>query len=165
MQRQIILMDKERIQRSIKRLAIQVWENLGEDELIIVGLNERGYATANMLVDALHEILGTKSLQVHKYDVKNLTHNKPLPVCTEKRVLIIDDVIFSGKTMFEAVSAIISTGNPSKVEVLTLVDRGHRAYPIQSNLTGMNIPTKFGEHIEVMLQSERLEQVVLFKNN
>lgn len=166
MKRQIVLMDKARIERSLRRMAIEVWEKLNpEQELVIVGLNERGFATAKLLFDFLKPLHAEAVIELVKYDVKNLTHNKPLPECSEKFVLIIDDVIFSGKTMFEAVSAIISAGEPERIEVLTLLDRGHRKYPIKSNITGMTIPTKFGEHVEVMLSKEKPEQVVLFKNS
>ncbi len=166
MQQQIVLMDKARIGRSIQRMAIQVWEKLGQsDEIIIIGLNERGYATALQLQQHLEKYHEASLIELVKYDVKNLTHNKPLPECSERFVLLIDDVIFSGKTMFDALTAIISTGEPERIEVLTLLDRGHRKYPIQSNITGMNISTKLGEHVEVMLTKNKLEQVVLFKNS
>lgn len=166
MKRQIILMDKARIQRSLKRMAIEVWEKLDtEQELILVGLNERGFATAQVLFEQLKPLHEPSKIELVKFDVKNLTHNKPLPECSEKFVLIVDDVIFSGKTMFEALSAIISAGEPERIEVLTLLDRGHRKYPIESNITGLKIPTKVGEHVEVMLSQEKPEQVVLFKNS
>ncbi|MBO6621804.1 MAG: hypothetical protein JJ892_08250 [Balneola sp.] len=159
-------MDKARIERSLKRMAIEVWEKVTPgQELVIVGLNERGFATARVLFDYLKPYHSESVIELVEYDVKNLTHNKQLPECSEKFVLIIDDVIFSGKTMFDAVSAIISTGEPERIEVLTLLDRGHRKYPIKSNITGMTIPTKVGEHVEVMLSKEKPEQVVLFKNS
>jgi pyrimidine operon attenuation protein/uracil phosphoribosyltransferase len=165
MKRQIVLMDKARIERSLKRMAIELWERLTpEQELVIVGLNERGFSTAKVLFEYLKPFHTESAVELIQYDVKNLTHNKPLPECSEKFVLIIDDVIFSGKTMFDAVSAIISAGEPERIEVLTLLDRGHRKYPIKSNITGMTIPTKVGEHVEVMLSKEKPEQVVLFKN-
>lgn len=159
-------MDKARIERSLKRMAIQVWEKLESNQgLVIVGLNERGFATAKVLVEQLKNLHDASQIECVRYDVKNLNHNKPLPECAEKFVLIVDDVIFSGKTIFDALTAIISTGEPERIEVLTLLDRGHRKYPIESNITGLKIPTKVGEHIEVMLSKEKPEQVVLFKNS
>tara|TARA_R110002126_G_scaffold4515_3_gene23804 strand:- start:7999 stop:8499 length:501 start_codon:yes stop_codon:yes gene_type:complete len=166
MKRQIVLMDKARIRRSLKRMAIEVWEKLETDQdLIIVGLNERGFATAKVFLEYLKPLHKDGKIELVEYDVKNLTHNKPLPECSEKFVLIVDDVIFSGKTIFDALTAIISTGEPERIEVLTLLDRGHRKYPIESNITGLKIPTKVGEHVEVMLSQEKPEQVVLFKNS
>ena len=164
MPQQITLMDEGRIARTIKRLAFQVWEQLTENqELIVIGLNERGFATAKALVSHLNTLTGTKT-SLHRFDVNNTGPNTKLPNCTEKFVLIVDDVIFSGKTMFNALSTICYSSEPELIEVLTLVDRGHRTYPILSGLTGIQVPTKLGEHIEVILKSGNLRQVVLFKN-
>ena len=164
MPQQITLMDEGRIARTIKRLAFQVWEQLSENQgLVVIGLNERGYSTAKALTARLEEISGTEP-ELHRFDVHNTGPNASLPNCTEKFVLIVDDVIFSGKTMFSALSTICFSNEPEKIEVLTLVDRGHRTYPILSGLTGIQVPTKVGEHIEVILKSGSLKQVVLFKN-
>lgn len=165
MQQQITLMNKDRIARTIRRLAIQVWERLGPaTELVIVGLNDRGYATAESLTTSLKELSGVDT-ELHRFDVQGKGPGNVLPNCTEKYVLIVDDVIFSGKTMFSALSTICHSNEPERIDILTLVDRGHRTYPVLSELTGITVPTKFGEHIEVILQNDRLDQVVLFKNN
>lgn len=161
----ISLMDKNHIHRTIKRLAIQVWEQLGtNNDLMIFGLNDRGFAIAERLVQFLKTI-SSQNITLHRYNVADTGQKKPVPYCTEKTVLIVDDVIFSGKTMFNALSTICYANEPTKIEVLTLVDRGHRMYPIQSGLTGISVPTKFGEHIEVILKNGELNEIVLFKNN
>ncbi|RNC79311.1 MAG: hypothetical protein ED557_15745 [Balneola sp.] len=158
-------MNRDQISRTLKRLAIQVWETLSEEgELILIGLNERGFATATMLNSYLKSI-SKREFEVHQFFVQDIGPKKNLPNCTEKKVLIIDDVIFSGKTMFNALSTICFSNEPETIEVLTLVDRGHRKYPVLSELTGIEVPTKFGEHIEVILNNDSLEQVILFKNN
>ena len=160
----ISLMDKNHIHRTIKRLAIQVWEELGSNnELLIFGLNDRGFATAEQLFESLKDI-SNQDITLYRYDVADKGQKEPIPDCTEKAVLIVDDVIFSGKTMFNALSTICYSNEPTKIEVLTLVDRGHRMYPIQCGLTGISVPTKFGEHIEVILENHQLDEVVLFKN-
>jgi len=161
----ITLMDQKHIQRTIKRLAIQVWEQMGDaDELVVFGLNDRGFATAKELVEYLTPI-SDQAIQLHRYDVADTGQKDPIPNCTEKAVLIVDDVIFSGKTMFHALSTICYSNEPTMIEILTLVDRGHRMYPILSELTGISVPTKFGEHIEVILDQGTLNEVVLFKNS
>ena len=161
----LTLMDRSRIERTIQRLAIQVWEQMSEaEELIVIGLNERGFACAKSLVKAM-EKYEHPDLKLHQFNVKDKGQNTPIPNCTEKHVLIVDDVIFSGKTMFNALSTICFSNEPKKIEVLTLVDRGHRMYPVLSELSGIEVPTKFGEHIEVILDKGVLDQVVLFKNN
>ncbi len=165
MPEQIILMNKDRIARTIRRLAIQVWEQLQSDHhLVLIGLNERGFAIATEIQSHLVELTGAE-IELHKFDVQNTGPKNTLPNCTEKFVLMIDDVIFSGKTMFSALSTLCYSNEPRNLEVLTLIDRGHRTYPVLSELTGITVPTKFGEHIEVILNEGQLHQVVLFKNN
>lgn len=161
----LTLMDRSHIERTIQRLAIQVWEQMSDaDEIVIIGLNDRGFACAQALVKAM-EKYDHPNLQLHQFYVKDKGQNSPIPNCTEKFVLLVDDVIFSAKTMFNALSTICYSNEPKKVQVLTLVDRGHRMYPVLSELNGIEVPTKFGEHIEVILNKGILEQVVLFKNN
>ena len=165
MKRQFVLMDKSRIERALKRMSIQILEGLdSESQLVIVGLNERGFTTAKQLVKYLYESIDPSSIEFCKLDFNSTSGRKPLPNCTEKNVIIVDDVIFSGKTMFDAITAVSDTGDPSKVELLALVDRGHRRYPLAASIFGIEVPTKFGEHIEVMLNAGGLEQVILFKN-
>jgi pyrimidine operon attenuation protein/uracil phosphoribosyltransferase len=160
----ILLMDKNHIHRTLNRLAIQVWEQLGtNNELVIFGLNERGFSTAKQIFEFLKTI-SNQDIILHRYNVADKGQKNPIPNCTKKAVLIVDDVIFSGKTIFNALSTICHSNEPTKIEVLTLVDRGHRMYPIQSGLTGISVPTKFGEHIEVILKNHQLDEVVLFKN-
>lgn len=160
----ITLMDQQHIQRTIKRLAIQVWEQMGDaDELIVFGLNDRGFATAVELTRFLKDI-SEQNIELHQYNVADNGQKSPIPNCTEKAVLIVDDVIFSGKTMFNALSTICYSNEPQIIEVLSLVDRGHRKYPVLCELTGISVPTKFGEHIEVILDKSKLQEVVLFKN-
>ncbi|MBO6794856.1 MAG: hypothetical protein JJ895_13170 [Balneolaceae bacterium] len=157
-------MDQQHIQRTIKRLAIQVWEKMGDaDELVVFGLNDRGYATAVELTTYLKQNSEQK-IQLHQYDVADNGQKAPIPNCTEKSVLVVDDVIFSGKTMFSALSTICYSNEPNIIEVLSLVDRGHRKYPVLCELTGISVPTKFGEHIEVIIDKSKIQEVVLFKN-
>lgn len=165
MQKQIVLMDKSRIERTLSRLSIQIWEKMStQQELIIFGLNERGYATAKYLSVQLNQHL-EKPATLYRFDVYESHSAQTIPDCTDKYILIVDDVIFSGKTMFNALSAICRANDPAHIEILSLVDRGHRRYPVLSELTGISIPTKLGEHIEVILEKEgSLEQVVLFRN-
>ena len=165
MPEQIILMSKDHIARTLKRLAIQVLERLQTDhEVIIIGLNERGFAIAKNVHTHLEQ-LTNQSILLHQFDVQSTGPKKTLPNCTEKYVLIVDDVIFSGKTMFSAISTLCYSNEPERIDILTLIDRGHRTYPLLSELNGIEVPTKFGEHIEVLLNEGKLQQVVLFKNN
>lgn len=166
MEKQILLMDRPRIERTLKRMALQVWERMGEEneeELVLIGLNERGYATAVEIASYL-EVQTDSKINSHRYDVHRKNPNNTLPDCNEKFVLIVDDVIFSGKTMFSALSSICSIYEPSSIEIATIIDRGHRKYPLRTDLTGITVPTKAGEHIEVMLAQGKLNEAILFKN-
>lgn len=167
MKKQIVLMDRSRMERSLKRMAIQVWERVANeatpDEIVLVGLNERGFATARVMAGFLSELMETE-LKPHRYEVSDQASVQKLPDCNGKFVLLVDDVIFSGKTMFEALSSICSMYEPSVIEIATLLDRGHRKYPLRTDMTGIRVPTKLGEHIEVMLKGGELDQAILFKN-
>lgn len=157
-------MNRGRIERAVKRLSIQVWEHLKDEEApVLVGLNERGHATARLLAKELTGLSGI-TFKAHQYNVDGDMPLKKIPDCNGKPVLLIDDVIFSGKTMFSALSDVCSSYEPSRIDILTLIDRGHRKYPLQTELCGKTVPTKTGEHIEVMLENGELRQAVLFKN-
>jgi pyrimidine operon attenuation protein/uracil phosphoribosyltransferase len=166
MEKQILLMDRPRIERTLMRMALQIWERMGaenEEELVLIGLNERGHATALEIASYL-EVQTDSDIDAFRYDVHQKTTNNSLPECNEKFVLLVDDVIFSGKTMFSALSYICSIYEPSSIEIATIIDRGHRKYPLRTDLTGITVPTKPGEHIEVMLNKGKLNEAILFKN-
>ncbi|WP_290878470.1 phosphoribosyltransferase family protein [Gracilimonas sp.] len=165
MKKQITLMNRARLQRTLRRIAIQVWEKLGtEEDLVIIGLNERGYAAALELSGYIDDYLSTKA-QVHQYEVTGNNAESSLPECNDKFVLLVDDVIFSGKTMFEALSGVCNIYEPKTIEIAVLIDRGHRKYPLLTGMSGIEVPTKLGEHIEVMLKNSKLEEAILFKNS
>ncbi len=164
MKKQIILMDRARLQRTLKRMAMQVWE-LVEDEqhIIIIGLNERGTSTANLLAQYLSPLL-EQQINVHRFNVDEHASKNNLPDCNGKFLLLVDDVLFSGRTMFTALTAICARYEPASVEIAALLDRGHRKYPLRTDIYGLKVPTKLGEHIEVMLNNGELHQAILFKN-
>lgn len=164
MSKQYTLMDRARIERTLKRLAIQVLEKSPVSEkLVIIGLNERGLVTANELAGDISEIID-EDVKVHNFNVADNNPGISLPDCSDKQVILVDDVIFSGKTMFEALSAVASIYDPESIRIAVLIDRGHRKFPLSADLTGMTVPTKSGEHIEVMLKDSKLKEAVLFKN-
>ncbi|HKK24736.1 MAG TPA: phosphoribosyltransferase family protein [Gracilimonas sp.] len=164
MSKQYTLMDRARIERTLKRLAIQILERSSvSEDFVIIGLNERGLATAREIAADISEILG-EDVNVHNFNVADNNPGTSLPDSNDKQVILVDDVIFSGKTMFEALSAIASVYDPKSIRIAVLIDRGHRKYPLSADLTGMTVPTKQGEHIEVMLKDSKLQEAILFKN-
>ena len=165
MAHQITLMNRERIQRTIKRMAIQVCERfIDSTPICVVGLNERGYSLAKEVYNELQRMNLSAPIELHSFDVFS-NGAQPIPSVNEKQVLIVDDVIFSGRTLFQALSVLFHAQEPLIIEVLALIDRGHRRYPILADITGELIPTKVGEHVEVLLTKGSLDEVVLFKNH
>lgn len=164
MDKQIILMDHADIQRVIRRMAVQIWEHVQEeDPPVIIGLNTKGYRMGSLLSKHLTERSGM-DFDVHEFVVKDTPSNQQLPDCSDRHVILVDDVIFSGRTMFDAISTICRAYEPKRIQTLLLLDRGHRRYPIKADIVGRSTPTKVGEHIEVMLKDKDLQKVVLFKN-
>jgi pyrimidine operon attenuation protein/uracil phosphoribosyltransferase len=162
---QLTLMNRARITRCIKRMAIQAYERFpGNLPLHIIGLNERGFALAKELVNELVELRPTQDNIIHNLDVFS-KGSQAIPDLNDQQVIIVDDVVFSGRTLFQALSVLFHSQEPEAIEIVSLIDRGHRRYPVLANIVGEHIPTKVGEHVEVLLNGDHLETVVLFKNS
>ena len=162
---QLTLMDRARISRCIKRMAIQVYERFPANQpLHVIGLNERGFALAEELISELKQLRPRQGDVLYNLDVFS-KGNQAIPDLNDLHVLIVDDVVFSGRTLFQALSVLLHSQEPEAIEIVSLIDRGHRRYPILANIVGEHIPTKVGEHVEVLLNANHLEAVVLFKNS
>ncbi len=160
----MILSDKNRIGRTVKRMAYQIAEEAHGADIYLVGLNERGFALSKLLQQHLenssNKSIPTESFQVYSGDSFTFNHD-----INENTVLvIIDDVIFSGETILNALDLIPNRDKFNKIFVSVLVDRGHRKYPIQAAVIGMNIPTKLNEQIDVGLKNGIPESIVLSEN-
>lgn len=161
----VTLMDEHRIERSLKRIAHQVLEdNRQSKELVIAGINERGYSVARLLQKYLSN-LSDSEIALHRLKVEgNGQENKHDFDLTNKYVLLVDDVIFSGTTMYKALQLLSERGKPDEVHTVTLIDRGHRKYPIFAQFVGMELPTKLDEHVRVLLKQKVPSQVILSKS-
>ncbi len=158
---EIILMSPDRIGRSLKRIALQIWEDLGDvQNPLLIGLNERGYATAKIISDYLNEITGCNP-ELVRYDVAGSEFNGDEPDLENRNVILIDDVIFSAQTMFHAILDIFKTQLPNDLKVAVLVDRGHRSYPVEASYVGVNIPTKLKERVDLLLTNHLPDKVLL----
>ncbi|TVR18669.1 MAG: hypothetical protein EA391_02080 [Balneolaceae bacterium] len=159
----MILLDRNRIQRTIKRMAHQVLEEAKDNAIVLIGLNSRGYAVARYLKFYLDEIQGTEPLlcQLYADDEKEFAFpNTP----NENQVLVIvDDVIFSGGTMFQSIRKISKLSVFNKIILTVLVDRGHRKYPLLAEIVGVHAPTKLNEHVELTLDNNDPNNVILIK--
>lgn len=144
------------VDQMLERLALEIIErNQGASEIVVLGIWQRGALLAERIVQHLNRIAET-DLHVCKFDV-NPFRDEPLLAeilsdtvsIRQKHVILVDDVLFSGKTIFAALQAIRQLGQPLSIQLAVLIDRGHRSYPIQPDYVGKFIPTKHKESIIV----------------
>jgi pyrimidine operon attenuation protein/uracil phosphoribosyltransferase len=170
-----IVMDADRIARSLARIAHEIVErNRGIDELALVGIRTRGVPIARRIADAIRDINGhevpTGSLDITLYRDDLMRHPVgPQPVVrrTEipfsidnKRILLVDDVLYTGRTIRAALDALIDFGRPKSIQLVVLVDRGHRELPIKADYVGKNLPTSLSQSVQVRLNDvDGLDQV------
>jgi pyrimidine operon attenuation protein/uracil phosphoribosyltransferase len=162
-----IVMDADRIGRTLTRIAHEIVErNKGVEDLALVGVRRRGVPIAKRLARLLHEITGhevsTGALDITLYRDDVARHSvglQPLVRRTEvsfsiddKKILLVDDVLFTGRTTRAALDALIDFGRPRAIQLVVLVDRGHRELPIKADYVGKNIPTAFTDKVHVRLQ-------------
>jgi pyrimidine operon attenuation protein/uracil phosphoribosyltransferase len=156
-----VILDAAGIQRAVTRIAHEILErNRDPESIAIVGIVEGGVPIAQMLVRRLREIGGAEirfgSLDVTLYRDDVIGRGRrPLPRRTQMpfsvlglRVVLVDDVVFTGRTIRAAMDAVIDFGRPDGIQVAALVDRGHRELPIQVDYVGKNIPTSRAELVE-----------------
>ncbi|MEX2632905.1 MAG: phosphoribosyltransferase family protein [Balneolales bacterium] len=145
-----LLMNASRTDRAITRIARQIVEDSrGQANIILFGIEERGDKLAQILSLRLEDILNER-IPYHKLEVKHpgVDEQTTPPVnISGSNVIIIDDVIFSGKTMHHAFELVMRLGEPEWVRLAVLIDRGHRIYPIEAQYVGLVSPTKLNEHV------------------
>jgi pyrimidine operon attenuation protein / uracil phosphoribosyltransferase len=161
-----VVMDADRISRTLIRIAHEIVErNRGVDELALVGIRTRGVPLARRLAQALHDITGhdvpTGALDITLYRddlMRSPVGPQPIVRRTEvpfaiddKRLLLVDDVLYTGRTTRAALDALIDFGRPRVIRLVVLVDRGHRELPIKADYVGKNIPTSPSQSVQVRL--------------
>ncbi len=162
------------IQRTITRLAYEIIErNRGAENVVVVGVRTRGVYIANRLVDRIREIesksvpVGILDVTLYRDDFRKRMKQPRVQVSDipfdidEKNVVLVDDVLFTGRTSRAALDALMDLGRPASVQLAVLVDRGHRELPIRADYVGKNIPTSGGEEVQVRLQETDGEDSVL----
>lgn len=159
----MILFDEKRIERTIKRMSYQILEEIRNSPVHLAGINERGYLVARKIKSVLENIApGPFPLsRVMADDLSGFEFESP--VSDNDILILIDDVIFSGKTMYNATEKIGELTRFKKVLVVVLIDRGHRNIPIQAEIVGKYVPTKLNELIELVINDEKLEKITLTK--
>ena len=171
------LMDEAAMRRALMRIAHEITEkNRGTRGLLLVGIERRGADLAARIRDNIEAIEGVRvpceSLDVHAYR-DDLDRLPPRPIPSEtphidvtgKKVILIDDVLYTGRTVRAAIEAIFSMGRPSAIQLAILVDRGHRELPIRADFVGKNVPTSHTESIDVRVQRIDGESAVMLCDN
>jgi pyrimidine operon attenuation protein/uracil phosphoribosyltransferase len=172
-----VVMDADRIGRTLTRIAHEVVErNKSVGGLAIVGVRTRGVHIARRLATSLLEITGeevpTGSLDITLYRDDLMRHTvgpQPLVRRTEipfsiddRKILLVDDVLYTGRTVRAALDALIDFGRPQSIQLVVLVDRGHRELPVKADYVGKNLPTSLEESVQVRLQeSDGLDEVMV----
>ncbi len=159
-----VIMTESDMRRALARIAHEVVEkNRGVDDLVLVGLQTRGVPLAERLQAILQDLekqnVPTGALDVTFYrddlairDVQPMARRTDIPVdITDKSIVLVDDVLFTGRTIRSALSAVMDFGRPRRVQLAVLVDRGHRELPIQADYVGKDLPTASEEDVVVCL--------------
>ena len=161
-----VVLDATRIARSLARIAHEILErNPSVDELALVGIRRRGVPLAKRLAHAIREIndidipTGALDITLYRDDLmRTAVAAQPVVRRTEipfsiddKRILLVDDVLYTGRTIRAALDALTEFGRPKSIQLVVLVDRGHRELPIKADYVGKNLPTSLSQSVQVHL--------------
>jgi pyrimidine operon attenuation protein/uracil phosphoribosyltransferase len=171
-----LLMDAQAIRRALTRIAHEIIEkNKGTKDIILVGIRTRGVPLAERLAVEIENIEGIKppvgvlDITLYRDDLSTLSYQPivretQIPVeINDKKIILVDDVLYTGRTVRAALDAIIDIGRPTAVQLAVLVDRGHRELPIRADYVGKNVPTSSKEVVSVQLQAVDNAEKVLIK--
>ncbi|TGB04986.1 bifunctional pyr operon transcriptional regulator/uracil phosphoribosyltransferase PyrR [Halobacillus salinus] len=173
MEAKATVLDEAAIRRALTRISHEIIEkNKGVEDLVLVGVKTRGVPIAKRLKHKIQEIEGVEipegELDITLYR-DDLTENQDEPELKEtnitadidgKKVILVDDVLYTGRTVRAAMDALIDHGRPSQIQLAVLVDRGHRELPIRADFVGKNVPTSQDEIITVSLaETDERDQV------
>jgi pyrimidine operon attenuation protein/uracil phosphoribosyltransferase len=169
------IMDADGIRRALTRIAHEILErNKGVKDLVLIGIRTRGVPLAQRIAAKIGEIegvpvpLGVLDITLYRDDLSRLgyhpvLHKTEVPFdITDKNVVLVDDVLYTGRTVRAALDALMDLGRPRTVQLAVLVDRGHRELPIRADYVGKNVPTSRREVISVNLREvDGIDKVVI----
>jgi pyrimidine operon attenuation protein/uracil phosphoribosyltransferase len=174
-----IVMDAEGIERCLTRIAYEILEkNKGMDNLVLVGIRTGGIFLAQRLQKKISAIegqtipLGLLDITLYRDDIAKKKQKAPLGKTdipfdlTDKKVILVDDVLFTGRTIRAAMDALIDFGRPKMIQLAVLIDRGHRELPIRADYIGKNLPSSLWEAVSVhLLEKNGKDEVVIEEEN
>ncbi|MEZ5358773.1 MAG: bifunctional pyr operon transcriptional regulator/uracil phosphoribosyltransferase PyrR [Candidatus Zixiibacteriota bacterium] len=173
---QIEIMDGRKMSRAMTRIAHEILEhNGGADSLVIVGILTRGAVLARKLAEIIKGIegvevpVGLMDINLYRDDI-NFNPDQPVVRTTEimfdideKNLILVDDVLYTGRTIRAALSQMIDFGRPATIQLAVMVDRGHRQLPIRADYVGKNIPTSFEDNVRVYFEEQDgKDEVILY---
>lgn len=160
------IMDQKAMSRAITRISHEIIEkNKGVKDIYIIGVETKGTPLANLIAEKIGEIEETKiacdSIDITRYR-DDIAHDKVLDTMDEnfnldvenKTVVLVDDVLYTGRTIRAALDYIIDNGRPKLIQLAVLIDRGHRELPIRADYVGKNVPTSKNESVKVKFSQE-----------
>jgi len=175
-QRSVSLLDAEAMRRALTRIAHEILEhNGGTEGLILMGVRTRGRPLAQRIANLIMQFEGTEvpveelDATLYRDDRKSTNderhpQSKPALEVEGRKIVLVDDVFFTGRTVRAAIDGIMDLGRPANIQLAVLVDRGHRELPIRADYVGKNVPTSLGERIHVRLaETDGIDEVVLVR--
>ena len=172
------VVDAVTMKRALTRISYEIIErNKGIQDIVLVGIKTRGIYIAQRLAERLKQLedidvpVGELDITLYRDDVKDMEepelHSSDVPVSIEgKEVILVDDVLYTGRTIRAAMDAVMDLGRPRKFSLAVLVDRGHRELPIRADYVGKNIPTSKTEEIIVeMEERDGADRIMISKGN
>lgn len=172
-----VLLDEKAVARSLVRISHEIIEkNKGIEDIVLIGVKRRGFPLAQRIAEAIEKIEG-KKVEVGCVDITlyrdDLTTIGEQPVLNKddikiniigKKVILVDDVLYTGRTARAAIDAVIAHGRPKLIQLAVLVDRGHRELPIRADFVGKNIPTSKTEMISVEVKEiDNIDSVKIYE--
>ena len=172
-----VLMDGQGIRRALVRISHEILEkNKGIENIVLVGIRSRGVPIAGRIADSIEQIEGVRppvgilDITLYRDDLSKLSYQpivRPttMPVDLDgKIVVLVDDVLYTGRTIRAALDAVMDMGRPKAIQLAVLVDRGHRELPIRADYVGKNVPTSSRESVSVQLEDiDGDEKIVMFE--